>query len=491
MISFFNKLGNSWAAKIICAALALSMMAFWGLGGLSDGFSADNKAISVDSTIITVNHLNQALDRERAKISGLTGQNLTVKKAIEIGLLDKTVQQLVAEQVSQKISDKIGLTASDEAVRKYVERHPAFQDAQGNFDANLFYTYLGQLRMNQAELSEELKKELANKHLSIALSKVATQNKTIIENIANIQKEKREISALLIKESDLSVGQPDNTTLKDYYEAYQEEFTAPEYRQIQLLYITPSDFKGEKETAYDRMYQAVQDLEDALGSGAPLKESAEKLGLPKPTLLITDFSGLNQNGKLADKTLDKNPLLQEVFTLSSGESTSIADYGNGFLVAEVDKVIPAALKPFENVKKDVIALWKAEEQKAKLPQTIQQTLTTLTEKGNWSKYKPFKEVVELTKAKQIPVELLSAIFDQSVGMKNAKSYPTNGGSWIIVVNKVIPNSEKISTSEKMDALAVYTQDLLSATQQSYAKDFDVKVNEKTIQKFFSAYMTEE
>jgi len=59
MISFFNKLGNSWAAKIICAALALSMMAFWGLGGLSDGFSADNKAISVDSTIITVNHLNQ------------------------------------------------------------------------------------------------------------------------------------------------------------------------------------------------------------------------------------------------------------------------------------------------------------------------------------------------------------------------------------------------------------------------------------------------
>ena len=115
----------------------------------------------------------------------------------------------------------------------------------------------------------------------------------------------------------------------------------------------------------------------------------------------------------------------------------------------------------------------------------------MTEKGNWSKYKPFKEVVELTKAKQIPVELLSAIFDQSVGMKNAKSYPTNGGSWIIVVNKVIPNSEKISTSEKMDALAVYTQDLLSATQQSYAKDFDVKVNEKTIQKFFSAYMTEE
>ena len=110
MISFFNKLGNSWIAKIICAALGLSMMAFWGLGGLSDGFSNSNKAITVDSNVITTTYLNQMLDRERAKISALTGQNLTVKKAIEVGLLDKTIQQLVAEQISQKISDKIEIT---------------------------------------------------------------------------------------------------------------------------------------------------------------------------------------------------------------------------------------------------------------------------------------------------------------------------------------------------------------------------------------------
>ncbi len=491
MISFFNKLGNSWIAKIICATLALSMMAFWGLGGLSDGFSTNNKAITVDSTVITVNHLNQALDRERTKISGLTGQNLTVKKAIEIGLLDKTIQQLVADQISQKISEKIGLTASDEAVRKYVERHPAFQDVQGNFDTNLFYTYLGQLRMNQAELADELKKELANKHLSIALSKAATQNKTIIENIANIQKEKREISALLLKESDISVGQPDDTTLKDYYEAYQEEFTTPEYRQIQLLYITPSHFKGEKETLYDRMYQAIQDLEDELGSGTSLKKAAEKLALPKPTFVVTDFSGLDQSGKLADKTLDKNPLLQEVFTLSSGESTTITDFSDGFLVAEVNKIIPPSLKPFEKVKNEVVALWKAEEQKTRLPKMVQETLVALTEKGIWPKSNPTKEVIEQTKSKNIPMDLISTIFNQSVGVKNAKSYPTNNGTWIIVVNKIIPNSEKISKSEKMNALALYTQDLFEITQQAYAKNFDVKVNEKTINKFFSAYTTEE
>ena len=491
MISFFNKLGNSWVAKIICAALALSMMAFWGLGGLSDGFSASNKAITVDSNVITTTYLNQMLDRERTKISALTGQNMTVKKAIEVGLLDKTVQQLVAEQVSQKISDKIGLTASDEAVRKYVERHPAFQDALGNFDANLFYAYLGQLRMNQAELSEQLKKELANRHLSIALSKAATQNKTIIENIANVQKEKREISALLLNEKDIPVGTPDETTLKDYYEAYQEEFTTPEYRQIQLLFITPAHFEGDKDTAYDRMYQAVQNLEDALGAGTPLKDAVESLSLPKPKQITTDFSGLDQNGKLADKSLDKNPLLQEIFTLSANESTSISDYENGFLVAEVEKIIPIALKPFEKVKAQVMDLWKAEEQKSKLPQIVQQTTNTLIEKGNWGKYNPIREVVEQTKSKTIPMELLSEIYNQSVGIQNTKSYPVNNGIWIITVNKIIPNTEAISDSEKSEALGIYTQDLLSATQESYAKDFDIEINEKVIQKFYSAYMTEE
>ena len=491
MISFFNKLGNSWIAKIICAALGLSMMAFWGLGGLSDGFSNSNKAITVDSNVITTTYLNQMLDRERAKISALTGQNLTVKKAIEVGLLDKTIQQLVAEQISQKISDKIGLTASDEAVRKYVERHPAFQDNQGNFDANLFYAYLGQLRMNQAELSEQLKKELSNKHLSIALSKAATQNKTIIENIANIQKEKREISALLLSEKDVPVGQANETTLKEYYEAYQEEFTTPEYRQIQLLLITPADFEGDKDTAYDRMYQAVQNLEDALGAGTPLKEAAESLSLPKPKQITTDFSGLNQNGNLSDKSLEKNPLLQEIFVLSSGESTSISDYENGFLVAEVEKIIPVALKPFEKVKTQVMDLWKSEEQKAKLPQIVQQIMDTLIEKGDWGKHKPIREVVEQTKAKNIPMELLSEIYNQPVSVQNAKSYPVNNGSLIVTVNKVIPNTEAISDTERSEALGIYTQDLLTAIQESYTKDFDINVNEKVIKKFFSAYMTEE
>ena len=89
------------------------------------------------------------------------------------------------------------------------------------------------------------------------------------------------------------------------------------------------------------------------------------------------------------------------------------------------------------------------------------------------------------------MELLSKIYNQSVGVQNAKSYPVNNGTWIITVNKVIPNTEAISDAEKSEALGIYTQDLLSATQESYAKDLDIKVNEKVINKFFSAYMTEE
>ena len=47
MITFFNKLANSWVAKIILGILALSMMAFWGLGGLTNLSSYNNEAISI------------------------------------------------------------------------------------------------------------------------------------------------------------------------------------------------------------------------------------------------------------------------------------------------------------------------------------------------------------------------------------------------------------------------------------------------------------
>ena len=165
MISFFNRIGNSWVAKGIFFLLGLSMMAFWGLGGLSNTSTSDGTAIQVGKNKIPLREVSRVFDQERNKMAKISGGYMTPKRAIQAGLLDQVIQQLITQELNVQIQEKIGLIASDEAVRGYIEQNPVFKDSLGKFDANLFYAYLSQLNISQAELAHRLRSELATQHL--------------------------------------------------------------------------------------------------------------------------------------------------------------------------------------------------------------------------------------------------------------------------------------------------------------------------------------
>ena len=240
MISFFNRIGTTWVAKLIFVALGISMMAFWGIGGISNTAGSDTTAIKVGSHKVSMMELSRAFDIQRTKFSQLSGQYLSPKQAIEMGLLDQTIQQQVAETLSKAIREDLELTASDFAVRKYVERHPAFKDTLGNFDRNLFMAYLTQMKISDAELAEQLRNELANQHLANAVRLIAPTSKMLAEKLWQQQNESRDIEGLLIETDKIALTTtPTEEDLKDYYEAYQSEFMLPETRDLAVLALTP------------------------------------------------------------------------------------------------------------------------------------------------------------------------------------------------------------------------------------------------------------
>lgn len=491
MIAFFNKLGNSWIAKIICAVLAISMMAFWGLGGISMTAGSDNTAAKVGRQKISMQQLHMAFEAQRNKISQLTGKYISQKQAIENGILDQVVQQVVDENLQNQLHEKIGLTASDKAVRKYVETNPLFQDNLGHFDTNMFYAYLGQLKMNQEQLADKLKTELANQHMTNALLKSTPRADELIKLTAQSQKETRNISYVILKQSDIAVDTPDTAELKEYYEAYQDEFTTPEYRKIHLMSIVPADFKGDKETAYDRMYKATQDLEDLLGAGTSLKEAAQKLNLPAPVELIVDISGKNKQGVLADKKLQENTLLQEAFILNENEATSLIDYDNGYIVAELKEVIPVAFKPFESVQGEVLALYKQEQQKEKLPKIVEKLTQSLTSGKGWGHYTAQTKSIQRTEAGALFKQHLDAIFAQGKGNKNVGIYPIQNGTLFVVVDDVILNRSEPKAEEQKEALKIWSQDLANAVQGTYMEKYPVQINQESIRKNYSNSLKEE
>lgn len=264
MITFFNKLGTTWAAKLIFVALALSMMAFWGLGGLTNLSSYRSALIEVGNTSLSLQDLSKSFEKSRQNFTRLTGgKYLSPAKAVEMGLLDQVIQNEVNELIRNQISEILGLTASNASVQKYVEHNPIFQDNLGHFDKNLFYAYLAQSGMSETQLAYALQKELAFKHLTSTVQELGYNSKTMSQLTYRFKNEKRDVSLLYLSPTQIKINEePSEEDLKVYYESYSENFMKPEFRQLKIVSLTPEmmmDFIQIDQQEIDNAYTLQKD----------------------------------------------------------------------------------------------------------------------------------------------------------------------------------------------------------------------------------------
>ena len=242
MTSSYDNSAKNIASKIIMGTLGVSMIVFWGLGGLTNlTLSRNQSAIEIGSDSVSVQQVAQAFDKERERMGMMMGgKYLSPAQGIQAGLLDAAVQGQIIAGISQKVRDELELTASDAAVAKYVERNPAFADVLGNFDKSLFYAYLSQMRISETELAHKLRKELAMNHLNNTITDLGYNPTILAEAIYKYKNEKRSVVLGTIKPENVKVKtQPTEDELKEYYEAYGEQFILPEYRSVQIVRISP------------------------------------------------------------------------------------------------------------------------------------------------------------------------------------------------------------------------------------------------------------
>ena len=487
MISFFNKMGNSWIAKGIFFLLGVSMLAFWGLGGISNTTGVDGTALTVGRRAISIQHLSQVFEQERNKMSKISGVYISPKQAIQAGLLDQVVQLLAERELNAQIQEDIGLIASDNAVRKYIERNPIFADNLGKFDANLFYTYLSQLNMTQTELAQQMRSELAYQHLTRTIENATPRNEALLKSVALVKKEKREVEGVFIRKENISVPTPDEQTLKDYYEAYMENFIVPEYRTLRVVSLSAKDFSGEN--SYDRMYGVARQLEDLLGEGKTLIDACNELKINTGKIVTVDVSGKDSQGKVALEKI--KPLLVEAFSLEEGESTALLDVENGFVIAGVEKIIPQSYKKYASVKEEVAQLWKTEQQKSALPKIVEDLVASVKKGQGWKGYEPVTEILSQTESKKFPKTIVPALLQQKEGKENVASYPVENGEWVAYIKRIIPAKTEPTKSELSESFQDLNKDLLEAVQKAYAQRYQIKIHQSTIQKAFSIYDNQE
>lgn len=390
MITFFNKLGNTWAAKIIFIALALSMMAFWGLGGLANISSYENEVIEVGDISLSPQDLSKSFEQSRQNLSRMTGgQYISPAKALEMGLLDQVVQQEITELVRTQIAENLGLAASNAAVQKYVENNPVFQDNLGKFDKNLFYAYLAQSGMSETQLAYALQKELAFKHLSSTIQELGYNPKEMAQLAYQFKNEKRDITLLYLSPAQIKITQqPTEEDLKAYYEAYSENFMKPEFRQLKVVSLTPEmmmSFVNIPSQEIEEAYQLQKDKynkpeeRDLYQMFFKTKEEAQNIA-QNVTPGNFEQTALQQLGQSAETThfgyTPKNQLMEElaepVFKANSNSIVGPIESSTGWHLFWVKSIKAAETTPAQQVKEEIKKTLALDQTYAKLEDLTRQ-----------------------------------------------------------------------------------------------------------------------
>jgi peptidyl-prolyl cis-trans isomerase D len=133
-----------------------------------------------------------------------------------------------------------------------------------------------------------------------------------------------------------------------------------------------------KSAGQAKINQQVKAYEDARSGGANFAQAAQKLGLNITTTPPVSAQGTtlqNQRFPLAPK------LLQTAFTLQPGADSDIVDLGQGdYAVVRLDKIVPPAPPPLDQVRPQVIQYMEAHDVETRL-QAKATTLADQVKKG--------------------------------------------------------------------------------------------------------------
>ena len=267
MLQALRKSTKSWTMRIILIGLAATFVVFFGQfsggggrhGGGHGGGNA-NPLVEVGGTRLTVQQISQAFNQEIQAVAPIFGGQLDTEQARRIGLLDRAVRRLVANELVVLGAGDLGVAISDDQVRQAIVSRPEFQNSTGQFDAAVFATFLLRAGLTEDQLVEQVRADIASRQYVNAVQVGGATPFTLAETVYNYREERRTAEYVMIGfDSFTDISAPTQAELATYFEAEGQVFQAPEYRAATIVSITPEELAGEIAVDEDEVLAEYED----------------------------------------------------------------------------------------------------------------------------------------------------------------------------------------------------------------------------------------
>ena len=259
MITKLSKFKDSWIIKILLTLTALSFVSLFGITSYIGSAGKNNPVIEVDDIKVTKAEVNAEYAHELQMAQNLFGENLDINEAMKVAILQNIMQKELINSIMQATAQDLGVSISDDYIRKIIFSQAEFLDANGQFSHEKFSRLLALSGWTEDKYIQTLKLDIIKQHLVQGLVTgfyVPTFMTPYLEKIANQQKVFKYISVDADKlPIDRKISQEE---LEQYYQDFSAQFTEPEKRDASFIVLNLNDMAAQYTPSQDEI-QAYYD----------------------------------------------------------------------------------------------------------------------------------------------------------------------------------------------------------------------------------------
>lgn len=276
-------------------AWVLMAMIVGGLGGFgvtNFGGGAQNIG-KVGDREIDASEYARALKQELDAFSAQIGQPVGLPQAQALGLDRQVLQKVITSAALDNEDARIGLSVGDAAVAAQVAGIKGFQSTAGTFDRATYRDALQRNNLTEKAFESGIRADLSRQVLQGAIVGGFEAPAALTDTLFAYIGERRGFSLLRLKEGDLPapLAEPDDATLKAYYDAHIADFTRPEAKRITFATLLP-----------DTLAQTMQVDEKALREAYDQRKSEYQV--PEKRLVERLVFGTTEEAAAAKARLD-------------------------------------------------------------------------------------------------------------------------------------------------------------------------------------------
>ena len=292
MIQWMHGTVAKWILRFLAVFLIISFAA-WGIEDMIRPPSNIEDVAQVDGTVIGRNEVSLQFSRLMNVMRNRLGPDFDTQQAVQLGLLDQTLDQMINARLISIDAHRLGLNAGEDQIRQAIFEDRRFQGVGNRFDRNRFRQYLAQEGMPEGAFVATLRDQIIRRQVASALGAATTVPKILQETLFKYRNEKRIAKIVLIPLGKIGeIATPSDAELIKFHKENPGAFTAPEYRQVVSIYLDPDAMAKGQSPSDKRIKAEFEDRRPSLE--VPERRTVEQTLLPdeaKAKKLLQEIRG--------------------------------------------------------------------------------------------------------------------------------------------------------------------------------------------------------